>query len=81
MTDEVDITRIAEVVDSLHGVVESKQVSADVAIISLISTAGEIALSIIVAHPELKEAYIKIFNSATEQVRKQLKMELKSRQL
>ena len=81
MSDGIDANRIADVVSSLHDIVESKQIGADIAIISLISAAGEIALSLIVAHPELKEAYLKIFNSAAEQVRKQLKEELKSRQL
>lgn len=81
MSDGIDANRIADVVSSLHDIVESKQIVADIAIISLISAAGEIALSLIVAHPELKEAYLKIFNSAAEQVRKQLKEELKSRQL
>ena len=51
--------RVAEIVDSLHGVIEAKQAGADVAIVSLISTAGEIALSLIVSKPELKEAYLK----------------------
>ena len=73
--------RVAEIVDSLHGVIETKQAGADVAIISLISTAGEIALSLIVSKPELKEAYLKTFNSSIEQVRKQLKDELKARRI
>jgi len=34
-----------------------------------------------VAQPELKEAYIKVFNSAVEQVRKQLRQELKARKV
>lgn len=76
-----EASRIAEVVDSLHDVIESKQVGADIAIASLVSTAGEIALSFIVAQPELKEAYLKVFNSAVEQVRKQLKQELKERRI
>ena len=76
-----DAGRIAELVDSLHSLVESKQVSADVAIIGLMSAAGEIALSIIVAKPELKEAYLKVFNSSAEQVRSQLRSELKARKL
>lgn len=71
--------RIAELVDSLHGLIESKQAGAEVAIAGLISTAGEIALSLIVARPELKEAYLKTFNSSVEQVRRQLGHELKSR--
>ncbi|HEX7031668.1 MAG TPA: hypothetical protein VF172_01585 [Nitrososphaera sp.] len=74
-----EANRIAEVVDSLHDLIESKQVGADIAIASLISTAGEIALSLIVAQPELKDAYLKVFNSSVEQVRQQLKQELKSR--
>jgi hypothetical protein len=71
--------RIAELVDSLHDLIESKQAGAEVAIAGLISTAGEIALSLIVARPELKEAYLKTFNSSVEQVRRQLGKELKSR--
>jgi hypothetical protein len=73
--------RVAEIVDSLHEVIEVKQAGADVAIISLFSTAGEIALSLIVSNPELKEAYLKTFNSSIEQVRKQLKDELKARRI
>jgi hypothetical protein len=71
--------RIAELVNSLHDLIESKQAGAEVAIASLISTAGEIALSLIVARPELKEAYLKTFNDSVEQVRRQLGHELKSR--
>ena len=74
-----EASRVAEIVDSLHALLESKQVSADVAIVSLVSTAGEIALSITVAKPELKEVYLKMLNSAVEQVRKQLRQELKTR--
>jgi hypothetical protein len=76
-----DANRVAEVVDSLHNLIESKQVGADMAIVSLVSTAGEIALSLIVAQPELKEAYLKMFNSSVEQVRKQLRQELKTRKI
>ncbi len=76
-----DASRVAEVVDSLHNLIESKQVGADMAIVSLVSTAGEIALSLIVTQPELKEAYLKVFNSSVEQVRKQLKQELKVRKI
>jgi hypothetical protein len=76
-----DASRVAEVVDSLHSLIESKQVGADLAIVSLVSTAGEIALSLIVAQPELKEAYLKVFNSSVEQVRKQLRQELKARKI
>jgi|GEM_PF-1739151 len=79
--EEGDATRVAEVVDSLHSLIESKQIGADIAIVSLVSTAGEIALSLIVAQPELKEAYLKVFNSSVEQVRKQLKQELKARKI
>lgn len=71
--------RVAEIVDSLHALLESKQASADVAIVSLVSTAGEIALSLIVAKPELREVYLKTFNSSVEQVKKQLRHELKTR--
>ena len=78
---EEDANRVAEVVDSLHNLIESKQVGADMAIVSLVSTAGEIALSLIVAQPELKEAYLKMFNSSVEQVRKQLRQELKTRKI
>ena len=73
--------RVAEIVDSLHGVIEAKQAGVDIAIVSLISTAGEIALSLIVSKPELKEAYLKAFNSSIEQVRKQLRDELKARRI
>ena len=73
--------RVEEIVNSLHEVIESKQAGADIAIVSLISAAGEIALSLIVSRPELKEAYLKSFNSSVEQVRRQLKQELKSRGL
>jgi hypothetical protein len=76
-----DASRVAEVVDSLHNLIESKQVGADMAIVSLVSTAGEIALSLIVAQPELKEAYLKVFNSSVEQVKKQLRQELKARKI
>jgi hypothetical protein len=78
---EEDVSRVAEVVDSLHSLIESKQVGADTAIVSLISTAGEIVLSLIVAQPELKEAYLKVFNSSVEQVRRQLRQELKARKI
>ncbi len=78
---EEDASRVAEVVDSLHNLIESKQVGADMAIVSLVSTAGEITLSLIVAQPELKEAYLKVFNSSVEQVRKQLRQELKARKI
>ena len=71
--------RVAEIVNSLHELIESKQAGADIAILSLISTAGEIALSLIVSSPDLKAAYLKAFNSTVEQVRRQLKQELKSR--
>ena len=77
----MEASRVSEVVDSLHELVESKQVGADIAIAALVSTAGEIALSLIVAQPELKEAYLKVFNSAVEQVRRQLKQELKERKV
>ena len=77
----MEASRVSEVVDSLHDLIERKQVGADVAIVSLVSTAGEVALSMIVAQPELKEAYIKVFNSAVEQVRKQLRQELKARKV
>ena len=77
----MEASRISEVVDSLHALIESKQVGADIAIVSLVSAAGEVALSLIVAQPELKEAYVKVFNSAVEQVRKQLRHELKARKI
>jgi hypothetical protein len=76
-----EASRVAEVVDSLHNLIESKQVGADIAIVSLVSTAGEVALSLIVAQPELKEAYLKVFNSAVEQVRRQLRQEIKARKI
>jgi hypothetical protein len=72
---------IAELVDSLHGLIESRQTPADVAIAGLVSAAGEIALGMAVARPERKDAYIKAFNSAVEQVRRQLRKELKARGL
>ncbi|MEO9363198.1 MAG: hypothetical protein ABI348_04785 [Nitrososphaera sp.] len=72
---------IAELVDNLHGLIESRQAPADVAIAGLVSTAGEIALGMAVARPERKEEYLKAFNSAVEQVRRQLRKELKSRGL
>ena len=78
---ENEAGRVAEIVDSLHAFMEQRQVGADVAIISLTSAAGEIALSLIVAHPELKEAYLKVFNSSVEQVKKQIRQELKSRKI
>ncbi|HKX80673.1 MAG TPA: hypothetical protein VJL54_00305 [Nitrososphaera sp.] len=71
--------RVAELVDNLHELLEAKQAGADVAMVSLISTAGEIALSMIVARPDLKADYLKAFNSSVEQVRRQLRQELKSR--
>lgn len=77
----MEASRVSEVIDSLHDLIERKQVGADVAIVSLVSTAGEVALSMIVAQPELKEAYLKVFNSAVEQVRKQLRQELKVRKV
>jgi len=77
----MEASRVSEVVDSLHDLIDRKQVGADVAIVSLVSTAGEVALSMIVAQPELKEAYLKVFNSAVEQVRKQLRQELKVRKV
>ena len=72
-------SRVAEIVDSLHAHLESMKASADVAIVSLISAAGEIALSLVVAKPELKDVYLKTFNTSVEQVKNQLRHELKSR--
>ena len=77
----MEASRVSEMVDSLHDLIESKQVGADVAIVSLVSAAGEVVLSMTVAQPELKEAYLKAFNSAVEQVRLQLKQELKARKI
>jgi hypothetical protein len=77
----MEASRVSEVVDSLHNLIEEKQVGADLAIISLVSAAGEVVLSMTVAQPKLKEAYLKAFNSAVEQVRKQLRQELKARKL
>ena len=74
-------SRVGEIVDSLHELIESRQVGADIAIQSLVSAAGEVALSLIVAHPELKEAYLKLFNSSLEQVRRQLMNEVKVRKI
>lgn len=73
--------RIAEVVNSLHDLIESKQAGAEISIISLISTAGEIVLSLVLSDPGHKDAYLKAFNSAVEQVRTQLRQELKARKL
>ena len=77
----MESSRVSEVVDSLHELIESKGVGADTAMVALVSAAGEIALSLTVAQPELKDAYLKAFNSAVEQVRKQLKQELKERKI
>lgn len=77
----MEASRVSEMVDSLHDLIGSKQVGADVAIVSLVSAAGEVVLSMTVAQPELKEAYLKAFNSAVEQVRLQLKQELKARKI
>ena len=74
-----EASRVPEIVDSLHTLLESKQASADVAIVSLVSTAGEIALSLILAKPEMREMYLKTLNCAVEQVKKQLRHELKTR--
>lgn len=74
-----EASRVAEIVDSLHALLESKQASVDVAIVGLVSTAGEIALGLIVAKPEKKEMYLKAFNSSVEQVKTQLRHELKTR--
>ncbi len=79
--DASEANHVAKVVDSLHQFIEHEQVDADAAIISLISTAGEIALSMIVASPALKEAFLKVFDSSLEQVRKQLTEELEARNL
>jgi hypothetical protein len=72
---------IAQLVDNLHGLLESLQAPADVAITSLVSAAGEIALGMAVARPDCKDTYLKLFNSAVEQVRKQLRKELKAKGL
>ena len=72
---------VAKIVDGIHDFIESKKVNADIAIISLVSAAAEIALSIIVAQPELKDAYLKLFDSSIEQVKKQLEQELKERKI
>jgi hypothetical protein len=74
-------SRVAEVVDSIHDLIESKQVGADVAIVGLVSAAGEIVLSLVVARPELKEACLSVFHSAVEQVRTQLEHEMKARKI
>lgn len=71
---------IPELVESLHDLI-SKQVPADVAVDGLISAAGEIVLGMAVANPDRKDAYVKVFNSSMEQVRRQLARELKSRRL
>ena len=77
----MEATRISDVVENLHNLIESKQVGGDIAIISLVSTAGEVVLSLIVAQPELKEAYLKAFNNAVEQIRRQLTQELEARKI
>lgn len=58
--------KVAEQVDSLHNLVESRQSPADLAIAGLVPTAGEIALGMTVEHLKSKEAYLKAFNSAVE---------------
>ena len=78
---ESEANDVAKMVDSVHDLIESKQVNADIAIISLVSAAAEIALSVIVAQPELKDAYLKVFDSSIEQVRKQLEQEMKERKI
>lgn len=72
---------ITEIVDHLHGLLEARQTPADMAITCLVSAAGEIALGMAVVRPDCKDAYIKLFNSTVEQVRKQLRKELKTRGL
>jgi hypothetical protein len=72
---------ISKVVNGLHGFLESEQVGADIAIASLVSAAGEVALGMIVARPENRDAYLKLFNSTVEQVRAQLRRELKERKI
>lgn len=79
--DDNNSNSVAGLVDGLHGLIESRQAPADVAIASLVSAAGEVALGMAVAHPKSKDAYLKAFDSAVEQVRKQLRKELKSRGL
>ena len=79
--DASEAHHVAKVVDSLHQFIEQEQVEADAAIISLISTAGEVALSMIVAKPALLDAFLKVFDSSVEQVRKQLTEELSARKL
>ncbi|AIC16882.1 hypothetical protein [Nitrososphaera viennensis] len=81
MSSSQNNSNIAELVDSLHGLIEARQAPAGVAIAGLISTAGEIALGMAVARPERKDAYMKAFNSAAEQARRQLRKELKARGL
>lgn len=73
--------RISQVVNGLHGFLESDRVGADIAITSLVSAAGEVALGTIVARPENRDAYLKLFNSTVEQVRAQLRRELKERKI
>ena len=77
----MEASRISEVVESLHNLIESKQVGGDIAITSLVSTAGEVVLSLIVAQPKLKEAYLKVLNHAVEQVRMQLEQEMEARKI
>jgi hypothetical protein len=78
---ESEANDVAKMVDNVHDLIESKQVNADIAIISLVSAAAEIALSVIVAQPELKDAYLKVFDSSIERVRKQLEQEMKERKI
>lgn len=75
----MEASRISDVVESLHNLIGSKQVGGDIAITSLVSTAGEVVLSLIVAQPGLKDAYLKVLNNAVEQVRMQLRQELEAR--
>jgi hypothetical protein len=73
--------RIAEVVANLHDLIESKQVGAEIAIVSLISAAGEIVLGMILSDPNFKDGYLKTFNIAVEHVRTQLRNELNERKI
>lgn len=77
----MEASRISEVVEDLHNLLESKQAGGDIAIISLVSTAGEVVLSLIVAQPKLKEAYLKVFDNAVEQIRMQIAQELEARKI
>lgn len=74
-----DAGRVAEIVDILYELIESKQAGADLAMVSFISTAGEIALSLIASKTEFRDACLKTHSCPVEQVRNKLRHELRAR--